>query len=225
MGPDDGADVREELYEVLAEMRTYFEDLLAARRENPTNDLLSRIAATGELSAEQMFGFVVLLLIAGNVTTTSLVTNAVWTFGERDLFDDLRGDEEALDLAIEEVLRYRSPVRTMERWTTEAVTLGDHEIPAGSSVVAWLGAANRDEAVFEDPDSFVPDRQPNRHVAFGHGVHTCLGASLARLEARTALTALLDRFETIDPVTEDLPPTGSMLVYGPRSLPVQYEVR
>ncbi len=221
----EGSDRAEKKLSIYAELEAYFEELLAARRADPQDDLLSRIAATGELSAEEMFGFVVLLLIAGNVTTTSLLTNAVWTLGEHDHFEDLRGDDEALELAVEEVLRYRSPVRTMERWTTEAVTLGDHEVPAGSSVVAWLGSANRDAAVFEDADAFVPDRQPNRHVAFGHGVHTCLGASLARLEAKTALTALLDRFETIDPATEDLPATGSMLVYGPRSLPVRYEVR
>ncbi len=221
----EGSDRAEKKLSIYAELEAYFEELLAARRADPQDDLLSRIASAGELSAEEIFGFCHLLLIAGNVTTTNLITNAVWTLGEHDHFEDLRDDEEALDLAIEEVLRYRSPVMAMQRWATEDVTIGDHEIPAESSVVAWLGSANRDTAAFEDADAFVPDRQPNRHVAFGHGIHTCLGASLARLEAKTALTALLDRFETIDPITENLPPSGSMLVYGPRSLPVRYEKR
>ncbi|PSP75062.1 cytochrome P450 [Halobacteriales archaeon QS_1_68_20] len=175
-GSGDDEDRAQKKLEIYAELESYFEDLLAARRENPRDDLLSRIARAGELTADEIFGFCHLLLIAGNVTTTSLIANAVWTLSEHDHFqalhDDeeaLHDDEEALDLAIEEVLRYRTPVHAMQRWTTQPVTIGDYEIPEQTSVVAWLGAANRDEAVFEDPDSFVPDRQPNRHVAFGHG--------------------------------------------------------
>ena len=221
---DDGADRGEQKLAVFAELGEYFQELLAIRQDTPRDDLLSRIAGTGELTTREMLGFCYLLLIAGNVTTTNLITNAVWTLGEQDLFDDLRDDPDAIEYAVEEVLRYRSPVQAMQRWTTEDVTIGDYEVPKHTSVVAWIGSANRDPAAFDDPETFIPDRHPNRHVAFGHGIHNCLGSSLARLETRAAIRALLDRFETLDPVLEDIPPSGSMMVYGPRSLPVRYVV-
>lgn len=215
---------REEARLAHEHMKEYFGDLLSARRADPKDDLISRLATAGALSEEELFGFTNLLLVAGNVTTTSLIGNAVWTFGEQELFRALRDDEVELDTAIEEVLRFRSPVQVRGRVTKEAVTLGEHDIPAGSSVVAWIGAANRDPAVFDEPESFDPTRQPNRHIGFGHGIHICLGASLARLEARTALRVLMERFEALTPLTDDVEPTGSMIVYGPKSLPVRYQV-
>lgn len=224
-GMDSDEDVAERKLAIYAELEEYFADLLEKRRENPQDDLLSRIASTGELSDRETFGFCYLLLVAGNVTTTTLLANAVWTLGNRDMYDDLRGDREALENAIEEVLRYRSPVQTAQRWTTEAVTIGEYDVPAESSVVVWLPSANRDPAVFPDPDTFDPTRSPNRHIAFGQGIHICLGASLARLEARVALEALMERFETIQPITGEIVPSGSVRVYGPRSLPVRYALR
>lgn len=206
-----------------AEMNTYFSELLEARRADPREDLLSRIVETGDLSDDEVFGFCNLLLVAGNVTTTNLLANAVWTFDAFDCFEPLRGDRDAIGHAVEEVLRYRSPVQAMQRWTAEDVTLAGQPVPAGESVVAWIGAANRDPEAFADADSFVPDRHPNRHLAFGQGIHLCLGSSSARLEATTALDRLLDRLTGLTTETDDLPPSGSMMVYGPRSLPVRYE--
>lgn len=220
---EDTQRARDDMMETYAEMNAYFLDLLEARRAAPRDDLLSRIVETGDLTDEEVFGFCNLLLVAGNVTTTNLLANAVWTFDAFDGFEALRGDRDAIALAVEEVLRYRSPVQAMQRWATTDVTLGGQNVSRGESVVAWIGAANRDPDAFHEADSFVPDRQPNRHLAFGQGIHTCLGSSLARLEATTALDRLLDRLGGLEAETDGLPPSGSMMVYGPRSLPLRYE--
>lgn len=220
----DASDRREELMAAHEAMRNYFSDLLENRRAEPKDDLLSRIATSGALSEEEVFGFTNLLLVAGNITTTNLLANAVWCFQEHDLFDDLREEQDSLETAIEEVLRYRSPVPARQRCTKHQVSLGGHELPAGSDVVAWIGAANRDPQAFDNPDMFIRTRHPNRHIAFGHGRHICLGASLARLEARIALSVLLDRFESLTPLLDKLKPSESMIVYGPQSLPVRYHV-
>lgn len=222
MDEGDGTVNRSEVMAAHESMREYFTELLAARSEEPGDDLLSRLVTAGNLSGDELFGFTNLLLIAGNLTTTSLIANAVWCFEEDDRFVDMRDDPDLLEHAIEEVLRYRSPVQVMQRWTTQQVVLGDHEVPPGSSIALWLGAANRDPDAFDDPDSFVPTRHPNRHVAFGHGIHTCLGASLARLEARIALGVLLERFDSLTPRLDELQPSGSVILYGPASLPIRY---
>lgn len=206
------------------EMQAYFEDLLEARREAPEEDLLSRLVQAGDLSDDEMFAFAILLLAAGNLTTTNLIANAVWCLDEGEYTAAVRDGRLDVEVAIEEVLRYRSPVQALQRWATEDLTFGGHEIPAGRCVVGWINAANRDPSAFDEADSFVPDRRPNRHLAFGQGIHACLGASLARLEGRVALTTLLDRFDRLEAKTAEMAPFGSVMVYGPRTLPVRYAV-
>lgn len=218
-GDDSKRDVQQQAY---ADMETYFDGLLADRREDPREDLLSRLVQAGNLSDDEMFAFAILLLAAGNLTTTNLIANAIWCLGDEGYLNDVRSGSKDLELAIEEVLRYRSPGQALHRWTTEDLALGGEEIPAGTSVVAWINAANRDPVAFEDAQSFIPDRRPNRHIAFGQGIHTCLGASLARLEGRIAISTLLERFDHLVPLTDDLLPLGSVMIYGPRSLPVRY---
>ncbi len=213
----------------MMEMRTslfeYFDDLVAARRDDPRDDLISRVLATEGLDREEMRGFFAILLIAGNITTTNLITNAVWSLAEADAFDLTRGDELTLERAVEEVLRYRSPVQTHTRIALVDAEVGGETIEAGDPVGVWFGAANHDPAVFDDPNEFRPNRRPNPHVAFGHGVHFCLGASLARLEARVALRVLGERFEEASVDVDALEPSGSMLVYGPRTCPVSVAER
>lgn len=220
---DEHSETREQWHDAHRSMREYFATLLESRRQDPQDDLLTRLVSLDFLSAEEIFGFTNLLLVAGNVTTTSLLGNAVWTLGERDWFAELRGDDQLIRQAVEEVLRYRSPVQTRPRYTKEPVTIGDHDVPEGSTVIVWIGAANRDPDAFEDPDTFDPTRHPNRHIGFGHGIHICLGAALARLEGRTALRRMLRRFETWEPVVDEIEPSGSMIVYGPESLPIRYQ--
>ena len=211
------------------EMAGYFLTELEARREDPRDDLLTTIATEegegGQLSQREALGMCMLLLIAGNITTTNLVTNAVRCFEEheRDLFADLAGDERGLRTAVEEVLRYRAPVQAMTRVAMAEVELGGETLQPGDGMVVWLGSANRDERQFDDADSFVPDRSPNQHLGFGHGTHYCLGAPLARLEASVALDALTDRLSGIEVVDTDLEPVRSSFIYGVESLPIRYE--
>jgi cytochrome P450 len=167
----------------------------------------------------------VLLLIAGNETTTNLIGNAVLCFDESPAaFSAVRADPALLPGAIEEVLRFRSPVQSMFRTVARDATLGGQGLRAGQRVLAWIGSANRDAAAFRDPDRFDPRRAPNRHIAFGSGEHFCLGAPLARLEARIALTALLARTRGLRRAGDGpLPVVESGIVYGVRHLPVVFD--
>ena len=209
------------------EMATYFLQALEARQETPRDDLLTDLALAVDddsvvFTQEEALGTCILLLIAGNVTTTNLLANAIRCFAPQNMFDG--GSDLSLPLAIEEVARYRSPVQAaITRVALEEVTLGGKTIEAGDQVIVWLGSANRDGRQFEEPDRFVPDRRPNQHLAFGHGTHYCLGAPLARLEARVAFEELFDRVERLELAEADLQPTRSSFVYGVESLPVRYE--
>jgi len=137
----------------------------------------------------------------------------------------LRAAPELLPSAIEEVLRYRSPVQWMLRTPRHDVQVGGQTIPAGSLVLPVIGSANRDPRQFPDPDRFDIGREPNRHLAFGHGAHFCLGAALSRLEARIALSDLLARFERFE-LASDRPwePRPGLHVHGPTSLPIRFEL-
>ncbi|MFC4451780.1 cytochrome P450 [Halorussus aquaticus] len=229
---EGGEEYAERQQQAQMEMAQYFVEAIGDRRENPRDDLLSEIATTelsdgGTLSREEALGMCILLLVAGNITTTNLIANAVRCFAEADadLFDRLRGDERGLTTALEETLRYRSPVQAMTRIATEDVTMRGETIEEGDRIIVWLGSANRDERRFEDADEFRPDRSPNQHLGFGHGTHYCLGAPLARLEARIALGELLDSAEDIRIADAELRPTRSSFVYGVESLPIRYAER
>jgi cytochrome P450 len=127
-----------------------------------------------------------------------------------------------LPAAIEEVLRYRSPLQWMMRTPRRDVELHGTIVPAGAFVLPMIGSANRDPRVFADPHRFDIRRDPNPHVAFGHGLHFCLGAALSRLETRIALTAILARFSTIElAITDPLPPRRALHVHGPDHLPLR----
>jgi cytochrome P450 len=210
------------------EMAAYFVGLLEERRQRPQDDLISALLAAEidgqSLSVPELLGFCVLLLIAGNETTTNLIGNAVLCFEEHpEVAEALRADPALLPGAIEEVLRYRSPVQSMWRSVARETSLAGHTLREGQRVVAWIGSANRDEAVFDAPDRFVAGRAPNRHLAFGAGVHFCLGAPLARLEARIALTALLERMPDLRRVADaPLTVVRSPIVYGVERLPVTF---
>jgi len=211
------------------EMAMYFLSALEDRRQNPRDDLLTTIATAegeaGRLSQREALGMCMLLLIAGNITTTHLVTNAVRCFDEhdRDLFAELGDDDHALATAIEEVLRYRSPVQAMTRVPREDVELGGETLEAGDGVVVWLGAANRDDDRFPDADAFDPERSPSGHLGFGHGIHYCLGAPLARLEAKVALDELTDRLSDVEVADARLQPVRSSFIYGVESLPLRFQ--
>ena len=225
---EDAGEFAERQRDAQLEMATYFFEMIEDRRESPRDDLMTRIVTRelddgSRLSDEEALGMCILLLVAGNITTTNLITNSVRCFGNHDLFEDLRGDPGAIRTAIEEVARYRSPVQAMSRVATGDVTMQGEQIEAGDRVIVWLGSANRDHRQFDDADTFVPDRSPNQHLGFGHGTHYCLGAPLARMEAAVGLEELLAHTATIDLIDTDLQPTRSSLVYGVESLPIRWE--
>jgi cytochrome P450 len=201
--------------------------LVAERRAKPADDLLSTIVRSNidgqHLTDEDVFGFFLLLLSAATETTTNLIGNAVVTLLDHpDQLRLLRSQRELLPSAIEEIVRYRSPGQVMFRQTTRAVELHGRTIPANSFVLVMLGSANRDTTHFPDANRFDITRQPNPHIAFGHGIHFCLGAALARLEGRVALTHLLDELSDIQ-LADDAPwePRQALHVHGPACLPVR----
>jgi cytochrome P450 len=209
----------------------YFSDILSERGSHPRSDLISSIVASEvdgqRLTHQEALGFCLLLLVAGNETTTNLIGNAVQIFtegsGERVL-SRLEQNTALVPSAVEEVLRYKSPVQSMFRVAAVDVEVGERKIRAGQTVLSWIGSANRDESVFAEPDEFNIDRKPNPHVAFGHGIHMCLGASLARLEARVALTALIERLGQIKRENPDqrLEPIKNYIIHGVRHLPIVF---
>jgi cytochrome P450 len=221
-----GAEV--DYLEVTEEMQGYLADLLDERRAAPKDDLLTRLRIAevdGErLDDDEILAFFQLLLVAGHETTTNLLANAVVCFAEHpEQRTRLDVEPGLLPTAIEEVLRYRSPVQAVFRATTRRVHVGDTVIPADRLVLALIGSANRDPAVFADPGRFDIGRAPNPHVAFGHGIHFCIGAPLSRLEARVALPILLARTPGLSLISSTWEPRAAFNVHGPASLPVRFE--
>jgi cytochrome P450 len=210
------------------EMTAYLAPLLAERRARPADDLLTRLTAAevdGEwLTDHEILVFFELLLLAGHETTTNLIDNAVLCFHEHpDQLARLRAAPQLLPSAIEEVLRYRSPVQATFRVAARDVELHGQTIPARSLVLAMIGSANRDPRHFADAERFDVAREPNLHLAFGHGIHFCVGAPLARLEARVALPMLLDHLGDYAPAGEGAwEPRAAFHVHGPSRLPLRF---
>jgi cytochrome P450 len=211
-----------------AEAGEYLTSLIAERRAKPKDDLLTRLVEAevdGErLTPEEILSFFLLLLLAGTETTTNLLNNAILCFLEfPDQLARLRSSPQLMPSAIEEVLRYRSPLQIMFRQTRRAVGMHGRMIPAGKLVLVVLGSANHDPEQFADASCFDIGRDPNPHVAFGHGIHFCLGAPLARLEARVALPELLERLPNLR-LASDGPwePRKAFHVHGPTRLPIRF---
>jgi hypothetical protein len=189
----------EEMHEATRELTEHLAGTFAERAREPRNDLISvLLTASPEgdaLTHEELLSLCFLLTVAGTETTTSGLGNALLAL---DHFADDRArivaDRSLLATAVDEILRYDSPVQGLSRVTTEPVEIGGTRIPAGARVHMLFAAANRDPDVFDDPDRFDITRSPNVHLAFGFGIHHCLGASLARTEIRIGLDEFLDRF-------------------------------
>src|SRR5580700_7897939 len=204
----------------------YLQDLVRERRANPDDSVLSALIAAEEegdrLSPGEVVSTALLLLIAGFETTVNLIGNGtVALLGDPDSWDRLRQDPALVPAAIEEMLRYDSPVQLTSRIATEDVEVGGSVIAAGRPVIVSIGGANRDPGVFEQPDEFRIDRpDPGRHLSFSLGLHHCLGASLARLEGRIAIEELTRRYPALELAA---PPTRrSLLVLrGFESVPVR----
>jgi cytochrome P450 len=194
-------------------------EVVAERRVNPGDDLISRLVGGMDendpdaLTADEILVIAILLLVAGNETTTNLIGNAAAAFWEHpEVGEQLwASPDERLPGAIEEVLRWDSPVQGMLRGATRATTLAGAELPAGAIVLACFAAANRDPSHFDDPGRFDITRDTRDHLAFGHGIHFCLGASLARLEARIAFDCLISARTRVKPAGGAARTTGPLL--------------
>ncbi|EHN12393.1 putative cytochrome P450 hydroxylase [Patulibacter medicamentivorans] len=196
----------------------YLEELIESRRSAPGDDLVSLLVSAEEegdrLTGDELAGMIALLLVAGNETTMNLLTGGTQLlFDHPDQRELLASDPALIDSAIEEMLRFDPPFRWIGRVMREDYEVGGTALHAGQWVFVSLTGANRDPRHFDDPDRFDITRQPNRHLTFGSGIHYCLGAPLARLEARVALPQLLGRFPNLRPGAS-----------GPRCQP-QFSVR
>jgi len=205
----------------------YFRSLIATRRKDPKPDLLSALIAAEEegnkLSEGELVSTCMLLLIAGHETTVNLIGNGLLALLQHpDQLRALRDDPGLIQTGVEELLRFDGPVQRTGRMTTAEVEIGDKRIPRDSVVVSVIGAANRDPKQFADPDRLDVSRKDNRHIAFGFGIHFCLGAPLARLEGQLALGTLLRRMPKLALVSDVPEWRESSTLRGLKSLPVTF---
>lgn len=217
----------EEFQQAQQAMRGYIHQLVLAKRDDPTDDILGELVRSGELTDEELTGVGVLLLIAGHETTANMIAlSTMCLLQNPGQLAALRADPSLMDGAVEELLRYLTIVQFgVRRTALEDLELNGRQIKEGSTVVASLASGNRDAAhLADDPELLDVARAHSPHLAFGYGIHQCLGQQLARAEIKAALSALLDRFPTLRlavPV-EQVPMRDDMLVYGVHELPVTW---
>ncbi|MEE3331170.1 MAG: cytochrome P450 [Myxococcota bacterium] len=217
-------------FELLREFRAYMTQVVEERRRDPADDLISLLVNAEEresiLDAEQVVGFATLLLAAGSETTTNWIGNTLLALRDQpELNAALRADPSRVPEVLEESLRFDSPVQLLMRLVLRDTELHGVPIPEGSMVFVLLGSANRDEAAFQRASEFDVERGAQAHLGFGFGNHFCLGASLARLEARVALETLFERLPDWEISETVVPRHGSFLIRGPATLPMRRVVR
>ncbi|MBT2225201.1 cytochrome P450 [Nonomuraea sp. NEAU-A123] len=217
----------EELIAAYIATQTYLAELVAAKRANPTDDVLSDLLDS-DLTDEELKGIALILLSAGFDTTANML--ALGTFAllqNPEQLAALRADPALTDNAVEELMRYLSIAKTFMRTALEDIELGGHTIKAGTTVILSLNTANRDPERFTNPHALDLRRQDGGHLAFSHGIHQCLGQQLARVEMRVAFTALINRFPTLRlavPAEEVALRPETADIYGVKSLPVTWDV-
>ncbi len=206
----------------------YFQDIVAEHRKDPQDDLVSRLIEAEEegdrLTEEEMIVTLRLLLVAGNETTTNLIGNGLKALMEHpEQLELLRQQPELLDNAIEELLRYDSPVQVDGRTTLSEYTLDRHQLRPGRPVSLLIGGANRDPEEFKDPESLDVTREDAGNISFGRGIHHCLGAPLARLEGKIAFEALLERYDSITPGARTPEYKPNIVLRGLKHLDIRVE--
>jgi cytochrome P450 len=208
------------------EMHTYMSALVAERRRAPGDDLLSAMLAAeddGSLTDAEVRANALFLMTAGHETATNMLSNGLLALLRHpDQLALLRSRPELIEAAIEEMLRFESPVQMTSRIATEEGVVAGTKFHAGESVLIVLGAANRDPAVFADPHRFDIERDELSHVAFGHGPHWCIGGSLAREEARTVIPMVLERLPGLELAVDEIEWQPTLNFRGPTSLPVRW---
>jgi cytochrome P450 len=205
----------------------YFRDICAERNRKPCNDLISQMIAArdsgGKLSDDELINMCVTFLFAGHETTKNLIGNSVWTLiNHPSELEELKRDASLIPGAVEEFLRYESPIQRGWRRVTQDINLDGRRIREGELVFLMLGSANRDPDQFAEPDRLNIRRTENRHVAFGYGIHFCIGASLARLEAMIAIDTLIRRLHNLR-LVEPIIWNESIHLRGPKVLHVAFD--
>ncbi len=227
-GADDPARISDDVVNAAIEYYMYAAEAVAQRKVEPRDDLLSLLVAAeskGTIDNEQVIANTLLLLVGGNETTRNVITGGVYALLRHpEQLAWLQAHPEGINNAVEECLRWVTPLVNMNRITTADVTVGGMTIPAGKQVLMCYISANRDEKVFAQPHEFDIRRSPNQHVAFGFGPHFCLGSSLARLEIRVMVTELITRLPGLRLADPAMVPTysHSSFVRGIQSLPVVF---
>jgi cytochrome P450 len=220
---------KEEQMMSLLDMFAYFTAVTASRRENPTEDLASAIAnatINGEpLSDIETVSYYSIIAAAGHDTTSAVISGGLQALIDHpDQRERLRANMELMPLATEEMIRWVTPVKEFMRTAREATTIRGVPIAAGDSVLLSYASANRDEDVFDDPFRFDVGRDPNRHIAFGYGVHFCLGAALARMEVNSFFSELVPRLESVE-LTGEPRHMATIFVGGLKHLPIRYSLK
>ncbi|MEX0785997.1 MAG: cytochrome P450, partial [Dehalococcoidia bacterium] len=226
-GPMAAPDTLERAAKSGMEMAQYFREHIAELRKSPKDDLLSGLIAAEErgevLSEQELLATCMLLLAAGNETTTNLIGNGMLALLRNpDQLQKLRDDPSLIEPAIEELLRYDGPVQATGRVATEDIEFDGRMIEKGQIAFTIIGAANHDPAVFDNPGQLDITRRDNPHVAFGYGIHFCLGAPLARAEGQIALGTLLRRMPELRMTSDDVEWGGSFILRGLKALPVAF---
>lgn len=229
LGFGDAEDVRRSLA-AQAELRAYLEKIVDQRRREPKDDLLSGLVAAEEngdrLTAGELFAQTMLILIAGNETTTNLISNGLLALLRNpEQMERLRADPSLLPLAVNEFLRFDSPVQLTSRMAPEDLEFKGHLVRRGEQVILLLGAGNRDPAAFTNPEQLDVARDEERPLSFSHGIHYCLGAQLARLEGEIAFRALLDRFSHIELASSSVEWGENTILRGPKRVPLRVRRR
>jgi cytochrome P450 len=210
----------------IVELRSYLADIANDRRAHPREDLISELVSLevdgDRLAEDELLSTCLTLLVAGHETTTNLIANATWLLLRHpEQLARLRANPALMSVAIEEVLRFESPLHRVGRTALSHTEIAGTKIRKGETVFLLLASGNRDPAQFAQPDAFDIARTPNKHIAFGYGIHFCLGAALARLEGPIALNALFERWPhaRIRGESENLP-WHSGVMRGLKTLPI-----
>ncbi len=205
---------------------SYFAEAIEKHREELSDDVLGELLkaeAGRQLSAEEVLDTAVILYGAGQETTAKMISGGLYhLLRSPGQFEKLRNDPALIESATEEILRFEPPAQAITRRATEDVMIGGQPIRSGEKVLCILAAANRDPETFQEPETFNIERDPNPHVAFGTGIHACLGGTLARVEIQIAITTMLARFPKLRLATEDVAWEGSFIIRGVASLPVTF---
>ena len=219
---ESNADYESRIEKSMSDMHDYFEEKIAFRLKHPGDDVLTKIAQSG-LTRAECVSFARLLLVAGNETTTNLINHTIrLLITHPDQMNILRANPSLATNTIAETLRFAPSLRSTFRESKINTRIRDVEVNAGEVIWAWLFSANRDPALCNRPQEFLIERKPPNHLAFGHGIHTCLGISLAKMEALVTLETMLSRTSKIEAASEHLVPIDSLLSNGYVHQPVRF---